>query len=36
MLYLLKVLYFQRKHKENYAFPLVIETFLLYLQRKSD
>ena len=30
---MLKMLYFQRKHKENYAFPLVIETFLLYLQR---
>ena len=29
-----KTLYFQRKHKEKYVFPLIIETFLLYLQRK--
>ena len=33
MLFLLKVLYFQRKHKEKHIFPLVIETFLLCLQR---
>ena len=30
---LLKIHYFQRKHKEKHTFPLVIETFLLYLQR---
>ena len=30
---MLKIPYFQRKHKEKYNFPLVIETFLLYLQR---
>ena len=34
MLYLPKVLYFQRKHKEKHIFPLAIETFLLYFQRK--
>ena len=32
---LLKILYFQRKHKEKHGFPLVIETYLLYLQRIS-
>ena len=25
--------YFQRKQKEKYTFPLIIETFLIYLQR---
>ena len=30
---ILKMPYFQRKHIEKYAFPLVIATFLLYLQR---
>ena len=25
--------YFQRKHEEKHKFPLIIETFLLYLQR---
>lgn len=28
---LLKIRYFQRKHKEKCYFPLIIETFLLYL-----
>ena len=28
-----KTLYFQRKYKDNYTFPLIIEAFLLYLQR---
>jgi len=32
---LIKLCYFQRKHKEKHIFPLVIETFLLYLQRIS-
>lgn len=30
---LLNYRYFQRKHKENTKFPLIIRTFLLYLQR---
>ena len=33
MLFLLKILYFRRKHIEKHTFPLVIATFLLYLQR---
>ena len=31
---LLKSTYFQRKYEEKYSFPLIIATFLLYLQRK--
>ena len=31
----LKDCYFQRKHEEKRHFPLVIATFLLYLQRIS-
>ncbi len=30
-----KKLYFQRKYKEKHIFPLIIEYFLLYLQRNS-
>ena len=33
VLFLLKILYFRRKHIEKHTFPLVIATFLLYLQR---
>ena len=36
LLLLLKIHYFQRKHKEKPNFPLIIEYFLLYLQRNTN
>ena len=30
---MLKIPYFQRKHREKYSFPLFIQTFLVYPQR---
>jgi len=35
LLFLLNNPYFQRKSKENIMFPLVMQVFLLYLQRIS-